>query len=164
MSKEIQSLPFPQPPAGSLAERVALMLEKRQMSQHGLEGEAKLSRGYVSRILKGERMKLSPEMMRRIADALEVSYEWLATGRGDSEGTAGTSLAAPIAARQLSHPLEAAIAYHRGKWSAPTVAAARAFATSPEAADLEPPEWADVLDQIDAALSKIKLTGRRRPG
>ncbi|WP_437721807.1 helix-turn-helix domain-containing protein [Sorangium sp. So ce861] len=162
MAKQIEPLaPPPQPPPGTLAERIAVMLEQRQLSQHVLEGKAQLSRGYVSRILKGERAKLSPDMMRRIADALEVSFEWLATGRGDA---AGVSTAAPVAARQLSHPLEAAIAYHRGKWSPPTVAAARALGATPEGADLEPPEWADVLDQIEAALSKVKLPVRRRPG
>ncbi len=160
MPKKIEPLALPQPPPGTLAERIAIMLEKRQLSQHGLEGEAKLSRGYVSRILKGERAKLSPDMMARIAAALEVSYEWLATGRGDGEG-GGDGV--PVGSGQLSHPLEAAIAYHRGKWQAPTIAAARAFAKTSEAADLEPPDWADVLDQIDAALSRVKLTGRRRP-
>ncbi|MGK4001127.1 helix-turn-helix transcriptional regulator [Sorangium sp. So ce1036] len=160
MSRDAQHLALPVPAPGSLAERIAIMLEKRQMSQHGLEGAAQLSRGYVSRILKGERAKLSPDMMRRIADALEVSFEWLATGRGSIEG----GDLAPAGPTPLSHPLEAAIAYHRGRWPAPTIAAARAFAKSPEAADLEPPEWAEVLDQIDAALSKVKLTGKRRPG
>ncbi|WP_437671489.1 helix-turn-helix domain-containing protein [Sorangium sp. So ce131] len=160
MVKEIEPFAPTVPAPGSLAERIAIMLEKRQLSQHGLEYKAQLSRGYVSRLIKGERTKISPDMMRRIADALEVSFEWLATGRGDADGV---STAAPVAARQLSHPLEAAIAYHRGKWSAPTVAAARALGATPEAADLEPPEWADVLDQIEAAMSKVKLTARRRP-
>lgn len=161
MVKEIEPFAPTVPVPGSLAERVATMLEARNLSQHGLEYKAQLSRGYVSRIIKGERTKLSPDMMRRIADALEVSLDWLATGRGDSGGVA---LGTPVAARQLSHPLEAAIAYHRGKWSAPAVAAARAFGATPEAAELEPPEWADVLDQIEAALSKVKLAARRRPG
>lgn len=158
MAKDTQQAALPQPAPGTLAARIALVLDKRQMSQHRLEYEANLSRGYVSRILKGERHKLSPELLRRMADALEVSFEWLATGRGSIEG----GDLAPLGPTPLSHPLEAAVAYHRNRWSAPAVAAARAFAKNPEAAGLEPPEWTDVLDQIDAALSKIKL-GKRRP-
>jgi transcriptional regulator with XRE-family HTH domain len=118
--------------------------------------EARLSRGYASRIVKGERLKLSPDTMRRIADVLGVNYEWLATGRGNAE-EGGLS----VGAGQLSQPLEAAIAYHRGKWTAPTVAAARAFSKSPEASGLEPQEWTEMLDQIEAALSKVKLTATR---
>ncbi|KYG10915.1 hypothetical protein BE21_09500 [Sorangium cellulosum] len=123
-----------------------------------MEGRAQLSRGYVSRIIRGERARLSPDMLRRIADALEVSYEWLATGRGSNEdgGVEG-----PIGAPKPLHPLEAALAYHRGKWSAPAVAAARVLAKSSEVVDLEPPGWADVLDQIDAALLKIKFPSRQ---
>lgn len=159
MSKYVEELAPSQAALGTLGERVAFLLEKREISQHGVEYEARLSRGYISRIVKGERMRLSPEVMRRIADVLEVSYEWLATGRGEMEirKTGGPGDAGP-----LLHPLEAALAYHRGKWSAPAVAAARALVQSPEAADLDPPDWADVLDQIDAALAKLKLSGKRR--
>ncbi|WP_437285638.1 helix-turn-helix domain-containing protein [Sorangium sp. So ce406] len=158
MPTKITSLATPPSAPATLGERVAFLMEKRGISQHGIEGEAKLSRGYISRVVKGERMKLSPEILRRIADVLEVNYEWLATGRGEMEG-GGTG--APVGA-DLSHPLEAAIAYHRGKWTAPAIAAARALTKHPEAADLEPPDWADVLDQLEAAVSKVKLTGRRR--
>ncbi|MCC6557272.1 MAG: helix-turn-helix transcriptional regulator [Polyangiaceae bacterium] len=147
--------PEPSKPTATLADRITYALDQRQMSQKGLEDEARMSRGYVSRLLKGERLKLSPELLRRIADTLRVSYEWLATGRGDMDA------ASPPAARveQLAFALEAAIAYHQGKWSAPTVAAARALAHNPEAEGLQPHEWADVLDQIEAALAKVKLRG-----
>lgn len=142
----------------TLSERIAYALDLRQMSQKGLEDEARLSRGYVSRILKGERLKLSPDLMRRIADTLRVSYEWLATGRGNLDETSPS----PVRLVQLGFAIEAAIAYHGEKWSAPTLAAARAFAMTPEAQTLQPQEWADVLDQIEAALSKVKLGVKRR--
>ena len=148
----------------TLSERVAYALEQRRMSQQALENEARLSRGYISRVSRGERTKLSPEMLRRIADGLRVSYEWLATGRGamdDLEAelpAAGGSVRAPDPRMQA---LEAAVAYHGNKWSAPAVAAARAMATAPDAEELHPPEWAEVLDQIEAALSKVTLKKRR---
>lgn len=55
--------------------------------------------------------------------------------------------------------LEAAVAYHQGKWSAPAVAAARAMPEEPDAVELGPPEWAELLDQIEAALAKVGLKG-----
>lgn len=143
----------------TLSGRVLYALELRQMSRQGLEEEARLSRGYVSRIVKGERLKLSPEVMRRMADALGISYEWLATGRGDMNDTSGGSFAAnpATAQRSKSFALEAAIAYHEAKWSAPTVAAARAMVNSPRAESFSPREWAVLLDQIEAALADISL-------
>jgi len=146
----------------TLSGRVLYALELRQMSRQGLEEEARLSRGYVSRIVKGERLKLSPELMRRVSDALGISYEWLATGRGDINDLSGGSLAAnPVATqRSKSFPLEAAIAYHEGKWSAPAVAAARAMVNSPGADELGPPDWAAILDQVEAALVKIPIRKR----
>jgi len=115
-----------------LSERVAYALEQRQMPQQALENETRLSRGYISRVSQGERTKLSPEMLRRIADGLRVSYEWLATGRGEMDDpeaelpTVGGSVRAPDR-RSLSRQQE---------WSAPTVAAARAMATAPDAEEL----------------------------
>lgn len=165
-------LPAPPRPLETLSERVAYLIDLRNMSRQGLEEEARLSRGYVSRVIKGERLKLSPELLRRMADALQVSYEWLATGRGDlndlssvpfsalagSPGSPGSP--AQPARRPKTFNLEAAIAYHREKWSAPALAAARAMAAGPDAEELEPPEWAEVLDQVEVALSKVRLRKR----
>src|SRR5262249_40888454 len=84
----IQPKPKLPPPPGedvSISDRLVYALEMREMSQHGVEHAAHLSRGYVSRMRRGERMKFSPGLLRRVADALQVSYEWLATGRGPIE-------------------------------------------------------------------------------
>ncbi|EYF06039.1 helix-turn-helix domain-containing protein [Chondromyces apiculatus] len=137
----------------------------RGMTRLALEEEARLARGYASRILKGERLKLSPELLRRIADALQVSYEWLATGRGSLDDLSSPPPASASGARMQrsrAFALEAALAYHQNKWSAPTVAAARAMASQPEGEELQPPEWTETLDAIEAALGKIKL--KRRAG
>src|SRR5689334_20990602 len=134
----IQPKPKLPPPPGedvSISERLVYALEMREMSQHGLEQAAHLSRGYVSRMRRGERMKFSPGLLRRTADALHVSYEWLATGRGAIERTepppdpppaAAPPPTVPAAAPPNESALETAIAYHRNKWNAPTKAAARA--------------------------------------
>ena len=153
-------------PLDTLAGRVLHGLELRHMTRLALEEEARLARGYASRIVKGERLKLSPEIMRRIADALQISYEWLATGRGDiNDRSAGPPPPPPptstAAQRSRGFPLEAALAYHQNKWSAPAVAAARAMVLQPDVDELQPPEWAEILDKIEAALAKIPV--RRRP-
>jgi len=144
------------PPMETLSDRVAYLLEQRQMTKLRLEEEAKLARGYVTRIIKGERLKLSPELLRRMADVLQVGYEWLATGRGDMYDV---SPPPPPPKPPKTASLDAAIAYHKAKWSPAVVAAARVLANESE--ELDPPEWADVLDQLEAAISKVKL--RKHP-
>lgn len=102
-------------------------------------------------------------MLVRIARGLRVNYGWLATGQGDMDDAEGGPASIGGGAGRRAGKmgaLEAAIAYHEGKWSAPTVAAARAMAEEPGAVELEPPEWAELLDQIEAALAKVGLKGR----
>ncbi|AKT38274.1 uncharacterized protein CMC5_024170 [Chondromyces crocatus] len=148
----------------SLADRLLHALELRNMTRLALEEEARLARGYASRILKGERLKLSPELMRRIADALRINYEWLATGRGNLDDPSSVppppSLSGTATQRSRALALEAALAYHQHKWSMPTVAAARAMVTLPDAEELQPPQWAEMLDEIEAALGRIQLKRR----
>lgn len=52
--------------------------------------------------------------------------------------------------------LEAALAYHGDRWSAPTIAATRAYALT-QVSDPEGPEWASLLDRVEEALSAIGL-------
>lgn len=66
----------------TLAERLKEALAARQISMQGLDGEAKLPRGYASRVTRGERLSLNPDMLRRIATVLRINYEWLAIGSG----------------------------------------------------------------------------------
>jgi len=157
------------PPAenATIAERIVYALDVREMSQTGLEQAAHLSRGYVSRMRRGERMKFSPDLLRRTADGLRVNYEWLATGRGDMEAVHAPAALPPAAAPKAEPPrpapaLETAIAYHRSKWSPAAIAAARALSTDDSAKDVAPDEWAAYLDQIEAALTKIKIVPKAR--
>lgn len=52
------------------------------MKKFVLEAEAQLPTGYASRLANGDRKKTDPETLKRIAAALDVSYEWLSLGRG----------------------------------------------------------------------------------
>lgn len=165
------------PPPGekaTIAERIVYALDLRQMSQTGLEQAAHLSRGYVSRMRRGERMKFSPDLLRRTADGLRVNYEWLATGRGEMDAfevhtsaAAATSAASTprggdVRAAAGSAALETAIAYHGAKWTPATTAAARAYSLEEQYAELPPQEWSWVLDQIETALAKVKITPKPR--
>jgi transcriptional regulator with XRE-family HTH domain len=86
------------PPPTTFADRVRLALEASGLTQNALETDAKLPKGYVSRILKGERKRLGAEMIDRMADVLGVDQSWLGTGRGSMAKAAGTSgQASPVA-------------------------------------------------------------------
>jgi transcriptional regulator with XRE-family HTH domain len=70
----------------TLADRIEKALELRQMSKQGLDSEAGLSKGYTSRVCSEKRERVSPDILRRVARVLRVSYEWLATGEGAIAG------------------------------------------------------------------------------
>jgi transcriptional regulator with XRE-family HTH domain len=164
---EKPTMPIPAPgESATIAERIVYALDVRQMSQTGLEQAAHLSRGYVSRMRRGERMKFSPDLLRRTADGLRVNYEWLATGRGEMDAIHTPAAPPPAPDRKgdarPAPALETAIAYHRAKWTPATMAAARALSTEDNAKELLPDEWTGVLDQIEAALSKIKISPKPR--
>lgn len=144
----------------TLADRIGELLTKRDMSQQGLERAARLSRGYVTRIRKGERVRIAPDILQRIADVLEVSYQWLATGRGTATRSATEMAVAHYRPASMAlDSLEAAIAYHAGKWGTATVAATRAMAAD-SPADLSPKEWTEKLDEIEALLRSVSVTSR----
>jgi len=82
--------------AGRLAQ--AISAEKKTQSR--TEREARLPQGYIIRLLgtseKGRARQIlnpGPELIRRLAKYLRVSYEWLATGEGSMrpEGWAATA-------------------------------------------------------------------------
>ena len=67
----------------TLAERVLQSLRGRSLGW--LERAAELPKGYGTYITKGQRKKLNPDMMGRLAKALEVDHHWLATGEGSPD-------------------------------------------------------------------------------
>jgi len=70
-------------PVDTLAERTLAAMRARGLSGKDVETAGRLSAGYVSRVTKGHRLRLGPEVMQRLAIALRVDYQWLATGKGD---------------------------------------------------------------------------------
>lgn len=137
-----------------IGQRIAAILEQRQMSQSRLEQMARLSHGYVSRLVRGARFNVSPPVLRRIAEALHIRYEWLAIGEGEIEDKALPDAARPTKSVE-PNALEIALAYHHARWSASTIAAARALEIEP-GAELSPPAWADLLDRIQRALEPFR--------
>lgn len=64
-------------------ERLTLALEARGWTPTRLEREAKFSKGHLSKMKKGKGVKVEAETLSKISRALDVSYEWLATGAGE---------------------------------------------------------------------------------
>lgn len=69
----------------SIADRLRLVLARRQTSASGLSKAAGLARGHVGLILSGTvKGNVQPDTLKKIAAAAGVAYEWLATGAGES--------------------------------------------------------------------------------
>lgn len=68
----------------SLGERVAHLCGLFEVTQNALGAKAELESGPMSRLANDKRTapKRAPETLRRLADAWDVSFEWLAFGRG----------------------------------------------------------------------------------
>lgn len=79
------------PPISTLADRVKQALDAEGMAQNALEAEAKLPKGYVSRILKGERKRVGSQLTSRMAKVLKVNHDWLTTGEGPRARTEPTT-------------------------------------------------------------------------
>jgi transcriptional regulator with XRE-family HTH domain len=66
--------------SSTLAERVRATMATKGFNQDQLEKAAELSKGYLSRILSGDRRNLGPAIIDRLANALGVGAPWLASG------------------------------------------------------------------------------------
>lgn len=67
--------------ADSLAERVRAARLKTGLSARAIDSLAGLGAGHCALIEAGIRSNISLQTAQALADALEVSLEWLATGR-----------------------------------------------------------------------------------
>jgi transcriptional regulator with XRE-family HTH domain len=67
----------------TIGERLAHALKVRNKSGRWLTDKAGFSQGHVSRLINGRGEGADAETLARCSDALEISFEWLATGRGD---------------------------------------------------------------------------------
>src|SRR3954465_11578782 len=74
----------------SIAERLKRAMEQAGLTQTALEAQARLSKGYLSRVLSGERKSIGGEKLAKIAAACGVRAEWLVTGEGERAAAAST--------------------------------------------------------------------------
>jgi transcriptional regulator with XRE-family HTH domain len=89
----------------TLSSRLRVAMEHAGLNQKQLESRAKLSQGYTSRVLSGQRVHLDAVRLDRIAAACGVDFEWLSTGKGAMlagrhDGDAGDGAAGDGAAEE----------------------------------------------------------------
>jgi len=68
--------------AESLGSRLGRSLAVAGFNQKEAEERAGLSRGYLSRVLRGERTRIEAARLQALAAACSVDFTWLSTGRG----------------------------------------------------------------------------------
>ncbi len=69
----------------TLSERLTAALAHSRRTKREIEVEAELTKGYLSTLTagkRGARSGVGPDILRRLSEALHVSFEWLATGDG----------------------------------------------------------------------------------
>lgn len=84
----------------TLASRLRVAMGHAGVNQKQLEARARLSQGYTSRVLSGQRVHLDAVRIDRIAQACGVDFEWLSTGKG--------AMLSPRAVAPAPAPAEAA--------------------------------------------------------
>jgi transcriptional regulator with XRE-family HTH domain len=72
----------------ALRERLRQAIELRGTTAHAVEMRAGLGRGHLSRLLAGTRPDVMTRTLIAVADALDVSCEWLLRGAGPIERSA----------------------------------------------------------------------------
>ncbi len=81
-------------PGQTVGQRVRLARSARGRGVNELDRLIGSKQGYVSRLESSEREPRA-DTLRKLAQALQVSLEWLATGEGSMEGGATTAVPAP---------------------------------------------------------------------
>ena len=79
-------LPSPPREPTELGVRLIQALDAKGMSMYALENATELSRGLVSRLICGDRPNIGLTTAIKIAQALDINLDWLATGRGSMGG------------------------------------------------------------------------------
>lgn len=116
-----------------LDERLRRALHHAGLNQKQLEDRAGLTRGYLSRVVNGERSRVEAGKLSRIAHACGVDFAWLSTGDGAMLPASVTTTATPpppsatrdepvtegavTVQRDTNNPFEVALAdaFRRGK-------------------------------------------------
>lgn len=130
-----------------ISERIKRAMDLRGLGFNEVDRKLGYSEGYTSRTIKSGR-KPRADTVRRFAEILEVSAEWLITGKG--EPTAFSS--APRVTKEERYPnLRVALDCHASKWSPAVIAAAREMRLDADE-DPSPKWWAEQLDRLEAAI------------
>ncbi len=66
------------------AKRLAETIDKRKLSRYKIAQDTKITEATLSNYCNGKG-KPSPSIVKQLADYLEVNYNWLLTGDGDSD-------------------------------------------------------------------------------
>ena len=133
-----------------IAERIREILTSQGISERELARRAHLkSEAHVGLLLA--KLQKDPEAvelrtLKAIAAGAGVSESWLISGVGDAPSPVRTVELTP-----RYQNIEAAIAYHPGRWRPETIAAGRGMARDGEE-DRPPKEWEELLDRLEAAI------------
>lgn len=122
------------PASSTLAERLSRALTHSGFNQREVETKAGLSKGYLSRLVGGERARVDAGRLQKIATATGVDFAWLSTGAGPMLapfGAAPTESASPETRveRDDDNPFEAALAeaFRAGEYALSDLDAVRAL-------------------------------------
>jgi transcriptional regulator with XRE-family HTH domain len=81
-SSETKGFMLPFVPKQTVTERVKEAMQERGMNQNQLKERGGFKDGYLSNLFKRNSDGLHPKTIARLAEALEVRYDWLARGEG----------------------------------------------------------------------------------
>jgi transcriptional regulator with XRE-family HTH domain len=139
----------------TIGERLAYARKLRKLTQRGLAKEAGLTGSHVGLIETGRSGSPESATVEKLARALGVPFEWLATGEGDSPSSGDRP-----AARYPN--AEEAIVEMGAKWDDGTVAALRSWGfRSPT--DFPVDTWISIGNQIQRARRAGQQIGRPLP-
>lgn len=145
------------PVATTLAERLSRAMTHAGFNQKTLEEHAGLTRGYLSRVLKGERVRVDATRISRLALACGVDLRWLSTGEGEMtprEGEAAAGGAHEPADNAFEHAL--AEGFRRGPFELADLDAVRRVMA--RGATL----LRDEADLVDAATAWLRAAAALR--
>jgi transcriptional regulator with XRE-family HTH domain len=130
---------------------IAAMKEEGHWTQNSLERAAGLGKGYLSRLIYGDRggTSFNPQHMRALAKTLHVNFEWLVVGDGPMRrgGRATTTAEQAItAARALGCREDAIVA----AWER----------NQDRASEMSAPDWTDA---INTEAKRLDRAGVPRP-
>jgi len=141
----------------AITERIRQAMTMRAVGFNEFDRKLGYSEGYTSRTLsKGRRPRA--DTVRRLAQILDVSAEWLITGKGALTFYPADHETPP---KERYPNLAVALAYHGARWSDATIAAARALDL---AEDPPAQHWADRLDRLEAAIRGVGEDVEKKAG